>query len=166
MDPRKENLLIQKVVVAVAVVLFALKIFAFGITHSVAILTDALESIANVAAGLIGLYGLYISAQPRDRNHPYGHGKAEFLSAGVEGSLIIIAGTIIIYKAVYNFIYPEPIRKLDLGMLLVGITAVINYAMGAVSIYKGKKNNSLALLASGRHLQTDTYSTFGIIAGR
>lgn len=165
MDPRKENLLIQKVVVAVAVVLFALKIFAFGITHSVAILTDALESIANVAAGLIGLYGLYISAQPRDRNHPYGHGKAEFLSAGVEGSLIIIAGTIIIYKAVYNFIYPEPIRKLDLGMLLVGITAVINYAMGAVSIYKGKKNNSLALLASGRHLQTDTYSTFGIIAG-
>lgn len=165
MDPRKENLLIQKIVVTVAVVLFALKIFAFYITGSVAILTDALESIANVAAGLIGLYGLYIAAQPRDRNHPYGHGKAEFLSAGVEGSLIIIAGTIIIYKAIYNFIYAEPIRQLDFGMLLVGITAVVNYAMGAVSIYKGKKNNSLALVASGRHLQTDTYSTLGIIAG-
>ncbi len=165
MDPRKENLLIQKVVVTVAVVLFAVKFFAFFLTGSVAILTDALESIANVAAGLIGLYGLYISAQPRDRNHPYGHGKAEFLSAGVEGSLIIIAGAIIIYKSVYNFLYPSPIQQLDFGMLLVGITAVINYAMGAVSIYKGKKNNSLALVTSGRHLQTDTYSTIGIIAG-
>lgn len=165
MDPRKENLLIQKIVVAVAVLLFAIKILAYFITNSVAILTDGLESIANVAAGFIGLYGLYISAQPRDRNHPYGHGKAEFLSAGVEGSLIIIAGIIIIYKSIYSIIYPHPIEKLDFGMLLIAGTAVVNYVVGAVSVYKGKKNNSLALIASGKHLQTDTYSTLGIIAG-
>lgn len=165
MDPRRENLLIQKVVVAVAVLLFAIKITAYSITKSVSVLTDALESIANVAAGFIGLFSLYISAQPRDQNHPYGHGKAEFLSAGVEGSLIIIAGLAIIYKSVYNFFYPHPISQLDYGMILIAITAVINYLMGSMSIYRGKKNNSLALIASGRHLQSDTYSTLGIIAG-
>lgn len=165
MDPRRENLLIQKIVVAVAVLLFAIKITAYFITKSVSVLTDALESIANVAAGFIGLFSLYISAQPRDQNHPYGHGKAEFLSAGVEGSLIIIAGLAIIYKSVYSFFYPHPISQLDYGMVLIGITAVINYLMGSMSIYRGKKNNSLALIASGRHLQTDTYSTLGIIAG-
>ena len=165
MDPRKENLLIQKIVVAVAVLLFAIKIFAYFITGSVSVLTDALESIANVGAGFIGLFSLYIAAQPKDQNHPYGHGKAEFLSAGVEGSLIIIAGLAIIYKSVYSIIFPHPIRQLDYGMILIGITAVINYAMGSISVYRGKRNNSLALVASGRHLQTDTYSTLGIIAG-
>src|ERR1044071_4029573 len=85
LDPRRENLLIQKIVVAVAVLLFAVKILAYFITRSVSVLTDALESIANVGAGFIGLFSLYISAQPKDQNHPYGHGKAEFLSAGVEG---------------------------------------------------------------------------------
>ena len=165
MDPRRENLLIQKIVVAVAVLLFAIKILAYFITRSVSVLTDALESIANVGAGFIGLFSLYISAQPKDQNHPYGHGKAEFLSAGVEGSLIIIAGFAIIYKSIYSLLYPEPLRQLDQGMILIGITAVINYAMGSVSVYRGKKNNSLALIASGRHLQSDTYSTLGIIGG-
>ena len=165
MDPRRENLLIQKIVVAVAILLFAIKILAYFITKSVSILTDALESIANVGAGFIGLFSLYISAQPKDQNHPYGHGKAEFLSAGVEGSLIIIAGFAIIYKSVYSFLYPHELRQLDQGMILIAITAVINYLMGYVSVYRGKKNNSLALIASGRHLQSDTYSTLGIIAG-
>ncbi len=165
MDPRKENLLIQKIVVAVAVLLFAIKIFAYFITKSVSILTDALESIANVGAGFIGLFSLYIASRPKDQNHPYGHGKAEFLSAGVEGSLIIIAGTAIVYKSINSFFYPHPIQKLDYGMLLIGATAIINYLMGYVSVYRGKKNNSLALIASGKHLQSDTYSTLGIIAG-
>lgn len=165
MEPRKENYLIQKIVVAVAVLLFSIKIFAYLITDSVSILTDALESIANVGAGFIGLFSLYIAAQPRDRNHPYGHGKAEFLSAGVEGSLIIVAGAIIIYQSVHSIIYPHEIRQLDFGMLLIAITAVVNYLTGYISIYIGKKNNSLALIASGKHLQTDTYSTLGIIAG-
>lgn len=165
MDPRRENLLIQKIVVAIAVLLFAVKLTAYFITKSVSVLTDALESIANVGAGFIGLFSLYISAQPKDHNHPYGHGKAEFLSAGVEGSLIIIAGIAIIYKSVYSFLYPHQIQKLDYGMLLIASTAVVNYLVGALSIYRGRKNNSLALIASGKHLQTDTYSTLGIIAG-
>ena len=165
MDPRKENLLIQKIVVAVAVILFIVKITAYFITHSVSILTDALESIANVGAGFIGLFSLYIAAQPKDQNHPYGHGKAEFLSAGVEGSLITIAGCFIIYQSIHSIIYPHPIRKLDLGMILIASTAVVNYTLGYISIYRGKKNNSLALIASGRHLQSDTWSTLGIIAG-
>lgn len=165
MDPRRENLLIQKIVVTIAVLLFAVKLTAYFITKSVSVLTDALESVANVGAGFIGLFSLYISAQPKDQNHPYGHGKAEFLSAGVEGSLIIIAGVAIIYKSVYSFLYPHEIQKLDYGMILIAATAVINYVMGMISIYRGKKNNSLALIASGKHLQTDTYSTLGIIAG-
>ena len=74
-------------------------------------------------------------------------------------------GFAIIYKSVYSLVYPQPIRQLDQGMVLIGLTAVINYAMGYISVYRGRKNNSLALIASGRHLQSDTYSTLGIIAG-
>jgi cation diffusion facilitator family transporter len=165
LDPRRENLLTQKIVVAVAVLLFGIKVFAYLITRSVSVLTDALESIANVGAGFIGLYSLHIAAQPKDQNHPYGHGKAEFLSAGVEGSLIIIAGLVIVYKSVYSLLYPQELKQLDQAMILIGITAVVNYAVGYVSVVRGKKNNSLALIASGRHLQSDTYSTLGIIAG-
>ena len=165
MDPRRENLLIQKIFVAVAVLLFAIKILAYFITRSVSVLTDAVESIVNVGAGFIGLFSLYISAQPKDQNHPYGHGKAEFLSAGVEGSLIIIAGFFIIYKSIYSIFVPQPLRQLDQGMILIAITAVVNYLMGYISVYRGKKNNSLALIASGKHLQSDTYTTLGIIAG-
>lgn len=165
MVPQKENLLIQKVVVAVALLLFSVKLFAWFITQSVSILTDALESIANVGAGFIGLFSLYIAAQPKDQNHPYGHGKAEFLSAGVEGSLIVIAGAIIIYQSINSLLYPRPIKQLDVGMILIASTAVVNYLMGTISIYRGKKNNSLALIASGKHLQSDTWSTLGIIVG-
>ena len=149
----------------VAVFLFGVKIVAYFLTHSVSILSDALESIVNVAAGFIGLYSLFIAAKPSDQNHPYGHGKAEFLSAAVEGTLIAVAGFVIIYQAVNNFINFQPIQKLDYGILLIASTALINFLMGVISVQQGKKNNSLALIASGRHLQSDTLSTVGIIAG-
>jgi cation diffusion facilitator family transporter len=161
----RENLRIQKWVVTVAVLLFFIKIVAFGVTRSVAILTDALESTVNVIAGFIGLYSLYVAAKPRDENHPYGHGKAEFLSAAVEGTLIIVAGLVIIYESVLHLIYPSELKQLDRGILLVAFTALINFIVGYISIRIGKKNNSLALTASGKHLQTDTYSTLGIILG-
>jgi cation diffusion facilitator family transporter len=161
----RENLRIQKWIVTVAVLLFFIKIVAWWITHSIAILTDALESTVNVIAGFIGLYSLYIAAKPRDEDHPYGHGKAEFLSAAVEGTLIIVAGLVIIYQSVLNFIYPRELQQLDRGIILVAITAVINFVVGYISIRNGKKNNSLALVASGKHLQTDTYTTLGIIIG-
>lgn len=149
----------------VAVFLFGVKIVAYFLTHSVSILSDALESIVNVAAGFIGLYSLFIAAKPSDQNHPYGHGKAEFLSAAVEGTLIAVAGFVIIYEAVNNFINFQPIQKLDYGILLIASTALINFLMGVISVQQGKKNNSVALIASGRHLQSDTLSTLGIIAG-
>lgn len=145
--------------------MFLTKIIAYYFTHSLAILSDALESIVNVIAGFIGLYSLYVAAKPRDREHPYGHGKAEFVSAAIEGGLIVAAGIMIIYETVMNFLHESPLQKLDTGLILVGATAVINYIAGMVCIQIGKKNSSLALQASGKHLQVDTYSTIGIIAG-
>lgn len=152
-------------VTGVALLLFVIKLVAWYLTGSVAVLTDALESTVNVIAGLIGWYSLYVSAKPRDMDHPYGHGKAEFLSAAVEGALITIAGIIIIYEAINNLLHPHPIKALDYGLLLVAITAIINYLAGAYCVRIGRKNNSLALIASGKHLQSDTWSTLGIIVG-
>jgi cation diffusion facilitator family transporter len=151
--------------VIVGIFLFLIKVVAYFLTRSVAILTDALESTVNVIAGLIGLYSLYVAAKPRDENHPYGHGKAEFLSAAVEGTLIGVAGAVICYEAVNNLRHPRLLQKLDYGILLVAFAALTNYIMGYFSIRQGKKNNSLALIASGKHLQSDTYSTLGIILG-
>jgi len=161
----KQNLSVQKWVAVISIVLLVAKFMAYYFTHSVAILTDALESIVNVAAGIIGLYSLFVAAKPRDEDHPYGHGKAEFLSAAVEGTLIGAAGTIILYKAILNLINPVPIHQIDTGIWLVAGTALVNFAMGYYCLQIGKKNNSLALQASGKHLQTDTWSTIGIIAG-
>ncbi len=116
-------------------------------------------------AGIISLYSLYIAAKPRDENHPYGHGKAEFVSAAVEGSLITVAGFIIIYEAIRSYLQPVPILQLDYGILLIAFTALVNYLTGRYALNTGKKNNSLALIASGKHLQSDTWTTAGIIAG-
>ncbi len=161
----KENLSIQKLVVGVGLTLFALKIVAWYITNSVAILTDALESTVNVVASFIGLYSLILSAKPRDAEHPYGHGKVEFISAGIEGALIAVAGLVIIYEAINNLRHPHEIGSLDYGIMLVAGAAAVNYLVGYLAVKRGKKNNSLALIASGKHLQSDTYTTLGIIAG-
>ncbi len=165
MSNAKHNLRIQKWVAGVSVLLLAVKLIAYYMTHSVAILTDALESIVNVSAGFIGLYSLYVSAKPRDIDHPYGHGKAEFLSAAVEGTLILTAGALIIYKAASNLIHPQEVEKLDSGMLLILGTALINFGMGFYCFKQGRRNRSLALEASGKHLMSDSYSTFGLIIG-
>ena len=165
MQSVQQNFRIQLWITVLSVVLFLTKIIAYQFTHSLAILTDALESIVNVMAGFIGLYSLHIAAKPRDLDHPYGHGKAEFVSAAIEGGLIIAAGIMIIYETVINFVEDSPLQKLDTGLLLIGITAVINFIAGTVCLKIGKKNSSLALQASGKHLQVDTYSTLGIIAG-
>ncbi len=165
MDKSKETLRIQSWILFVAVLLFSIKIIAWWLTRSVAILTDALESIVNVIAGLVGLYSLSIAYKPRDTNHPYGHGKAEFLSAAIEGTLIMLAGVFIIYEAVTQLIHPRDLQQLNSGILLIGISAVINFIVGLYAVKKGKENNSEALQASGHHLQSDTYSTLAIILG-
>ncbi len=159
------NFRLQRFVAIVAVALFILKMIAWQITQSVAVLTDALESTVNVIAGFISLYSLYVASKPRDKEHPYGHGKAEFVSAAVEGGLVAVAGLVIIYESIDNLIHPHYIQKLDTGMLIIGLTALINYITGWYTIRIGKKHNSLALIASGKHLQSDTYSTIGIIVG-
>lgn len=165
MQAAQYNLKVQKLIAFISIVLFLIKVAAWYITGSVAILTDALESIVNVVAGLIGLYSLYVSAKPKDYDHPYGHGKVEFISAAVEGTLITVAGFIIIYEAVKNLFTTHIVARLDYGIILVGITAVINYIAGTFCVKTGKKNKSLALIASGKHLQSDTWSTLGIIGG-
>ena len=160
----KQNFRIQQWITLLSVVLFVAKIVAYYLTHSLAILSDALESIVNVLAGFIGLYSLHIAAKPKDIEHPYGHGKAEFISAAVEGGLIIAAGFLILYETFQNIFESKPIQQLDNGLIVVAITAIVNYVAGVVCIKIGKQNNSLALQSSGKHLQIDTWSTLVIIA--
>lgn len=165
MKAAQQNLKVQKWVAVISLLILVIKFIAYYSTHSVSILTDALESIVNVSAGFIGLYSLYVAAKPRDMDHPYGHGKAEFLSAAIEGTMIVSAGAIILYKAIQSLIHPADLHKIDYGIILVAATAVVNFALGYFCLQIGKRNNSEALMASGKHLQTDTLSTIGIIAG-
>jgi cation diffusion facilitator family transporter len=158
-----QNFTIQKWITVLSVLLFLVKIIAYYITSSLSILSDALESIVNVIAGFIGLYSLYVAAKPKDENHPYGHGKAEFVSAAAEGSLVIAAGIIIIYETVQNILQNTQIKDLDQGIWLIASTAILNFFAGAYCIRIGKKNQSLALESSGKHLQIDTYSTIGVV---
>lgn len=165
MESARQNIRIQTWVAALSVMLLVTKLIAYFITGSVAILTDALESIVNVVAGFFGLFSLYIASKPRDADHPYGHGKIEFVSAAVEGSMIFIAGVMIVYEAIRNLIYPNAIQQLDTGIILISATALVNYFLGMVCVRTGKRNRSPALISSGKHLQSDTYSTLGILVG-
>jgi cation diffusion facilitator family transporter len=165
MNAAQKNIRVQQWVAFVSVGLLVVKIAAYLLTNSVAVLTDAMEGIVNIVAGFVGLYSLYISAKPRDEDHPYGHGKVEFVSAALEGTMIFVAGFVILFEAVKNLIYPEPIKQLDLGMVLIGATAIVNYSLGLVCLRIGRKNNSIALQASGQHLHSDTYSTIGLVVG-
>ncbi|GAB3815088.1 cation diffusion facilitator family transporter [Pontibacter rugosus] len=160
-----ENIRLQLFVVLVGILLLIAKFFAFILTNSNAILTDALESIINVVAGAFSLYSLVLSSRPRDENHPYGHGKIEFVAATLEGSLILVAGGAIILKSIFSLIDPVPLQKLDIGILLIAVSGVINYAVGVLTERRGKKSNSLVLTAGGKHLKTDAYSTAGILIG-
>jgi cation diffusion facilitator family transporter len=141
------------------------KFLAYFITSSNAILTDAAESIVNVIASSFAFYSIYLSAQPRDANHPYGHGKVEFFSMFVEGSLIIIAGALIILKSVYNLFNQQDVHLLQDGAIIIGLTGVINFALGYFLVKQSKKLNSLTLFADGKHLQTDAYSSAGLVVG-
>ncbi len=165
MQVEQQNLYVQKRVAIASVVILVFKFWAYFATHSVSILTDALESIVNVTAGFIGLYSLYVAAQPKDKEHPYGHGKAEFISAAFEGTLIALAGFTIIYQSVQKLISPTPVHQLDFGIVLIAGTALLNIGLSYYCLRIGKKNHSLALIASGQHLRTDAFSTLGIVAG-
>jgi cation diffusion facilitator family transporter len=147
-----------------SIVLTILKFIAYFSTYSVAILSDALESIINIMAAGFAYYSVYLASLPRDQNHPYGHGKVEFFSIGAEGAMIILAGGLIVFKAFQYFIHPRQISALNNGLLLMGITVIINYALGKYLINRGKKLPSITISGNGQHVLTDAYSTLGLIA--
>lgn len=156
---------IQKWIVSISLLILCGKFMAFYITNSVGILTDAMESIVNVVAGFISLYSLRWAAKPKDKEHPFGHGKMELISASIEGLLISIAGGMIVYEGIQRLFLPAVIEKLDIGIIVVAAAGLLNYIMGWYSVRMGKKYNSMALVAGGKHLQSDTYSSIGLVAG-
>lgn len=147
------------------IVVMAAKLLAWRLTGSTAVLSDALESFVNVAAAALLLYSLYVSAQPADRNHPYGHGKVEFFSAGVEGTLIAVAAFGIVFVAVRALIFGPEVRRLDTGLVLVSAATGINGLLGAYLARVGSRQHSPALVADGRHLLTDVWTSVGVIGG-
>ena len=159
----KDKLAFQKLIAAFGVILFIGKIIAWKLTNSDAVFSDAMESIVNVISAFMGLYSLYLAAKPKDEDHPYGHGKVEFVTSGIEGALIAIAGVMIIYEGINSLIVGKVLSKIDLGIWIIAATAAINYLLGYISIKKGKAENSIVLISSGKHLQSDTLTTLGVV---
>ena len=158
-----QNLLI--IALVTSLILMLLKFLAWGITHSNTILTDALESIVNVIAGAFVLFSYTYAQRPKDSDHPNGHGKIEFLSAGLEGGLIVVAGISIIGKAVYNYFYPVELEQLDLGIILIFVTGIVNYILSILLAKQGEKEKSFSIKANSDHLKSDAYSSFAMIVG-
>jgi len=146
-------------------VLMLAKFGAYFLTSSNFVLTDAAESIVNVLASSFAFFSIYLAAMPRDENHPYGHGKVEYLSAFIEGALIGIAALTILVKSVYSLFYPNPIHDLLTGAAIIGATGVANGIMGWYMIRKGKSLPSITIDADGRHLLTDMITSVGLVAG-
>jgi cation diffusion facilitator family transporter len=148
---------------AVGVLLLIIKFAAYLLTGSAAVLSDALESIVNVLAGGFALYAVILAHLPADEDHPYGHGKVEFLSAGFEGGMIILAALFIIVRAIDKLIHGASIEQIDYGLVLIALAMLINGAMGVYLIGKGKRNNSIALESDGRHLLSDAITSVVVL---
>lgn len=159
----KTKFTFQRNVAIVGIVLFVGKLIAWHLTNSDAVFSDAMESTVNIIAAFMGLYSLYLSAKPKDINHPYGHGKVEFVTSGIEGALIIFAGVMIIVESVDSLLHGNTLQKLDYGIFIIAATAAINYLLGYISYQRGVKENSLVLQSSGKHLQSDTITTVGVV---
>ncbi|MFA6083015.1 cation diffusion facilitator family transporter [Mucilaginibacter sp.] len=161
----KQHKRIISISLITGVVLMVMKFLAYFLTNSNFVLTDAAESIVNVVASSFAFFSIYLAAQPRDENHPYGHGKVEYFSVFIEGSLIGIAGIIIIIKSTYSIFYPQVIHDLLLGAGIIGVTGVINGLLGYYMIIKGKSLPSITIEADGRHLLTDMVTSCGLVIG-
>lgn len=147
----------------ISLLLTVAKFVAYFFTHSVAILSDALESIINVVAGGFACYSIYLTGKPKDENHPYGHGKVEFFSIGFEGAMIFIAGILILFKAGQYFILQPELEKIDQGIWLITGTSVANFLLGLYLVRSGRKLNSITLSGNGQHILTDAYSSVALI---
>jgi cation diffusion facilitator family transporter len=151
--------------VAAALATMALKTFAWWLTGSVGLLSDALESLVNLVAALIALWMLRLAALPPDKAHPYGLSKAEYFSAGIEGGLIILAAAGILAAALPRLISPQPIELPGWGMAFSLVATVINFAAALALIRAGKAHRSITLEADGKHLMTDVWTSVGVVAG-
>lgn len=150
---------------AVGLGMFAAKITAYLLTGSSAIFSDAAESVVHVLATGMALYSIILSSKPADKSHLYGHGNIEYFSAGVEGLLIVIAAMVIIYSSASDLITGFQPKQLDIGVVIVGIAGAINLWLGFYLIKKGKQTKSLTLVADGKHVLTDSYTSIGVVLG-
>lgn len=154
-----------KLVIGASVLITVVKLIAFYFTHSTAILSDSLESVINLAASLFALWSLYYASRPRDSKHPYGHGKIEFLAATAEGCLIFGLGALILTKAVYNLYNQHAVENLDLGVVLIGITAVVNYLLSRYLRGKAKKFDSVILAGDSKRVLSDSLTSVALVTG-
>jgi cation diffusion facilitator family transporter len=160
---RTVRIAIGSVVVACAVL--ALKLAAWGLTGSVALLADALESVVNVAAAIAALIAVHYSSLPPDANHPYGHTKAEYFSAVLEGALIVLAAVAILHQAWGAYLTPHAPDQPAIGLLISAAATTMNAAWAAVLFRQGRRAKSPALLADGRHLVSDVVTSGGVLVG-
>lgn len=145
--------------------IFAGKLATWRLTGSVAVLSDALESTVNIAAAGLLVFSMHLAARPADRDHPYGHGKVEFLSAGIEGALIVVAAVLIAVEASGQLLHPAPLRDLDLGLLALAALSAGNAALGSYLLRTGRAARSLALVADGKHVLADVWTSAGVLGG-
>ena len=149
----------------VAVLMLAAKYQAYRMTGSTAVLSDALESIVNVVAAVFALGGLVFAGRPADRNHPYGHGKIEFFSAAFEGGLIAFASVVIVFEAVRILVAGAAVRQISTGVLIVLATGLVNLVLGWYLVRTGRRYNSLTLVADGKHVIADFWTSAGVVVG-
>jgi cation diffusion facilitator family transporter len=151
--------------IAAAVATIALKAFAYLLTGSVGLLSDALESFVNLAGALMALAMLSLAARPPDANHAYGHGKAEYFSSGVEGGLILIAAISIAVAAVDRLLHPRPLEQLGLGLTISVVASLVNFGVSVVLMRAAKQYESITLRANAHHLMTDVWTSAGVLVG-
>lgn len=154
-----------KVSVVVAVITIVLKTWAWYITDSVGLLSDAMESFVNLASAIFGLAMVTIAQRPPDEDHPYGHHKAEYFSSGFEGALIIGAAIAIIWAAVHRLVNPQPIVQVGWGLALSSISSALNGLLAWLMFRAAKEHRSIALHAGGKHLVTDVWTSAGVMIG-
>lgn len=141
------------------------KFAAYLITGSAAIFSDAAESVVHILATGMALFSIILSNKPADESHPYGHNKVEYFSAGIEGFLIFTAAIAIIYSAVSDIIKGPELQKMDIGAIIIFLASVVNMLLGFYLVRIGKKTNSITLIADGKHVLTDSYTSAGVIVG-
>lgn len=150
---------------AVSVLLMGLKFLTYYLTSSAAVLSDALESIINVVASAFAAVSVWLSAKPPDKDHPYGHGKIEYFSAGFEGALIICAAAGIFYTGITNLLNPQQLPYLKQGLLMLLAATIVNVLLGISLLKTGKRTDSITLIADGKHIITDVYTSVAVILG-